>query len=60
MTGRKADMRTEEEMMKAIISFAENNDLIRGVYMNGSRANPKVDKDKYRDYDIVYVASEIQ
>lgn len=53
-------MRTEEEMMKAIISFAENNDLIRGVYMNGSRANPKVDKDKYRDYDIVYVASETQ
>jgi len=53
-------MRTEHEMMKLILSFALNDDNIRAVYMNGSRANPKIVKDPYQDYDIVYVCREIQ
>lgn len=48
-------MRTEKEMFDLILGTAQKDERIRAVYMNGSRANPNVIKDKYRDYDIVYV-----
>lgn len=51
-------MRTEKEMFDLILGFAKSNERIRAVYMNGSRANPNVEKDPYRDYDIVYVVTE--
>ncbi len=51
-------MRTEQEMMALILSTAEQDDRVRAVFMNGSRANPRVDKDIHRDYDIVYVVTE--
>jgi aminoglycoside 6-adenylyltransferase len=51
-------MRTEQEMFDLILGIAKEDERIRAVYMNGSRANPKVPKDKYQDYDIVYVVSE--
>lgn len=51
-------MRTEQEMFDLIINIAKADDHIRAVYMNGSRANPNIKKDKYQDYDIVYVVDE--
>lgn len=51
-------MRTEKEMLDLILSVAKADARIRAVYMSGSRANPKVPRDKYRDYDIVYVVTE--
>lgn len=51
-------MRTEQEMFELILNNAEENKHIRAVYMNGSRANPNAPKDKYRDFDIVYVAAD--
>lgn len=51
-------MRTEKEMFDLILSVANNDERIRAVYMNGSRANPNVVKDIYQDYDIVYVVTE--
>lgn len=51
-------MRTEKEMMNLICGIAKQDERIRAVYMNGSRANPKVPKDKYQDYDIVFVVTE--
>ena len=51
-------MRTEQEMMALILGTAERDDLVRAVYLNGSRANPHVEKDLYRDYDIVYAVTE--
>ena len=51
-------MRNEQEMMNLIIGIAEKNERIRAVYMNGSRANPNVEKDIYQDYDIVFVVTE--
>lgn len=44
--------------MKLILDVASNDERIRAVYMNGSRANPNVTKDIYQDYDIVYVVTE--
>ena len=52
-------MRSEKEMMDLIISVAKTNERIRAVYMNGSRTNPNALKDKYQDYDIVYVVTEM-
>jgi aminoglycoside 6-adenylyltransferase len=51
-------MRSEQEMMDLIIGIAEKDERIRAVYMNGSRANPNIEKDIYQDYDIVYVVTE--
>lgn len=51
-------MRTEQEMFELILAVAKADECIRAVYMNGSRANPNVEKDKHQDYDIVYVVTE--
>lgn len=53
-------MRTEQEMFNLILSIAKEDERIRAVYMNGSRANPNVVKDKHQDYDIVYVVKETE
>lgn len=51
-------MRSEREMLDLILGVAKADERIRAVYMNGSRTNPNVPKDKYRDYDVVYVVTE--
>lgn len=53
-------MRTEKEMFDLILNIAKNDDRIRAVYMNGSRANPNIKKDIFQDYDIVYVVEETE
>lgn len=52
-------MRDEQTMMSLIIGFAETNENIRGVYLNGSRANKLAPHDGYQDYDIVYVVNQV-
>ena len=47
-------MRTEQQVTDQLLSFAQNNDLIRAVVMNGSRVNPNAPKDLFCDYDVVY------
>jgi aminoglycoside 6-adenylyltransferase len=51
-------LRSEKEMFDLILSIAQADQRVRAVYMNGSRANPIVQKDIYQDYDIVYVVTE--
>jgi len=51
-------MRTENEIYDLIVSFAENDERIRAVYMNGSRTNPNAPKDNYQDYDIVFTVTD--
>ncbi len=51
-------MRTEQEMFHLILGIANADERVRAVYMNGSRANPNVLKDKYQDFDIVFVVTE--
>ncbi|MCX4339566.1 MAG: aminoglycoside 6-adenylyltransferase [Lachnospiraceae bacterium] len=53
-------MRTETEMYDLILQIAKNDDRIKAVYMNGSRTNKNVPKDRFQDYDIVYVAEETE
>ncbi|QXJ40452.1 Aminoglycoside 6-adenylyltransferase [Parageobacillus caldoxylosilyticus] len=53
-------MRTEQEMLDLIITFAKQDHRIRGVLMNGSRVNPNIKKDIFQDYDIVYLVTSVK
>ena len=47
-------------MFDLILEFARQDDRIRVVAMNGSRANPNAQPDKYQDFDIVYLVTEME
>ena len=53
-------MRSKHEMFSLILGVANKDNRIRAVYMNGSRANPKIKRDIFQDYDIVYVVKETE
>ena len=53
------EMRSEQQMFDLILGKARADERVRAVYMNGSRANPEAEADKYRDYDIVYVVTDV-
>jgi len=52
-------MRSEFEMIDTILCVAKENEHVRAVYMNGSRVNPNAEKDKYRDFDVVFVVDDV-
>jgi aminoglycoside 6-adenylyltransferase len=52
-------MRSESEMLHLIIETAREDDRIRAVIMNGSRANPHAPRDPFQDYDIVYLVKDV-
>ncbi len=56
----KIAYRSEKEMLELILDTARNDERIRAVVMNGSRTNPDAPKDRYQDYDVVYVVSELK
>jgi len=51
-------VRDEREMMRLILGFARNDERIRAVLIEGSRADPSAPKDKHQDYDINYFVTE--
>ena len=51
-------MRSEQEMLDLILETARNDERIRAVIMNGSRANPNALRDPFQDFDIVYLVTE--
>lgn len=53
-------MRSEQEMLDLIIKKAVEDDRIRAVALDGSRANKNAVHDKYSDYDIVYFVTDIR
>lgn len=52
-------MRSEQEIFKLIIDTAERDARIRAVVLEGSRANPAVERDRFQDYDIRYLVDDI-
>lgn len=52
-------MRTEQEMFDLILSTARDDERIRAVVLNGSRANPNAPRDFFQDFDIVYFVTEV-
>lgn len=52
-------MRSEQEMYDLIVNIARNDERIRAVILNGSRANPNAPLDFFQDFDIVYIVTEL-
>jgi len=53
-------MRTSDEIKKLITDKANSDSRIRAVLLNGSRANPNVVPDRFQDFDVVYIVTEIE
>ena len=53
-------MRSEKEIFQLILNIAQNDERIRAVILNGSRANPNAKRDIFQDYDIIYFVSELE
>lgn len=52
-------MRNQQQMMDLILNFAEQDERVRVVAMNGSRVNSNVPTDIFQDYDIVYIVNDV-
>lgn len=52
-------MRSEQDMLDLILNFAKNDENIRAVLLNGSRANPNVKKDILQDFDIACLVQDV-
>jgi aminoglycoside 6-adenylyltransferase len=52
-------MRSEEEMLGLILATAREDECIRAVILNGSRANPNAVPDRFQDFDVVYVVTDV-
>lgn len=59
LNGRYMEMRSEKEMFGMILGFAEKDERIRAVSMEGSRVNKNVPKDMFQDYDISYHVTDM-
>jgi aminoglycoside 6-adenylyltransferase len=55
-----SEMRTENEIIDLIKHIAAKDDRVRAVLLNGSRANPQIEKDIFCDYDILFMVHTIQ
>ncbi len=53
-------MRTENEIKNLLLDFAREDDRIRAVILNGSRANLNIKPDKYQDFDVVFIVNHIE
>lgn len=52
-------MRKENEVIQQILDFANSEDRVRVVMLNGSRVNPNAPKDIMQDYDIVFFVEDM-
>jgi len=53
-------MRSDKEMLDLILAIARDDERIRAVILNGSRANPQVPRDFFQDFDVVYVVEDTE
>lgn len=53
-------MRTSDEMMEQIMKKASEDDRIRAVTIDGSRANKNAVHDEYSDFDICYIVTDVR
>lgn len=53
-------MRSDREIMALIMEKAKADPRVLAVYLKGSRTNPNVPEDVFRDFDVMYVAEETE
>ena len=51
--------RSDHDIMELILNTARKDDRIRAVILNGSRANPNTVPDRFHDFDIIYVVTDV-
>ena len=54
------ETRNEDEILALILGFAEAEERIRAVVMNGSRVNPNVARDPFQDYDVATFVTDVE
>ena len=52
--------RSAEEMMQLILGFANGEERIRAVLLNGSRANPNAASDPFQDFDVMCLVTDVE
>jgi len=57
--GQLSHMRCEAEMLDLILATARQDDRIRAVILNGSRVNPNIQPDRFQDFDMVYLVTQV-
>ena len=55
----KNEMRSESQMLELILSAARADERVRVVGLNGSRANPGARRDRFQDYDVAFLVTEM-
>ena len=53
-------MRTPEEMIELILNKAREDERIRAVTIEGSRANSNAVHDEFSDFDICYFVTDVR
>jgi aminoglycoside 6-adenylyltransferase len=53
-------MRTEKEMIDIILNVAKNDERIRVVTMEGSKLNKNAPQDRFQDFDITYIVTDME
>jgi aminoglycoside 6-adenylyltransferase len=53
-------LRTEQEMMDLIMTSAKNDDRVRVVTMEGSRLNKNAPRDRFQDFDISFIVTDME
>src|SRR5579871_3751560 len=53
-------MRSETDIKNLVVNFAEEDERIRAVVLNGSRANPDMEPDKFQDFDVVFIVTDFE
>jgi len=52
-------MRNDQEMYNLILGTAREDERVRAVILNGSRANPNSPHDFFQDYDVIYIVTDV-
>ena len=52
-------MRRNQELQDLILTTARADERIRAVILNGSRANPNAKVNRFQDFDIVYLGTDV-
>jgi aminoglycoside 6-adenylyltransferase len=52
-------MRSEKEIMDLVLETARQDERIRVVMLNGSRANPAAPRDCFQDFDILFLVTDM-
>ncbi len=53
------DRRTDDDVLASILATARGDARVRAVVLSGSRADPAAPADGLRDFDIVYVVTDV-